>query len=317
MAHEVEQMAFAGETPWHGLGNRLEGNETPQEVIVKAGLDWQVETVPVYRKVGESYVECKMGRAAIRMSDDSELGAVGPRWTPYQNDSMFKCFEPMVQNGLMTWHTAGSLRDGQRVWCLCQLALDNCEITKGDEIRKFAMISNGHDGKLAVRIGFTPIRVVCANTLALAHGDEASSLIRVRHNRLVTENVDKLRDIMNLANQEFEASCDQYRLLAGRGISQDDLRKYVKIVLGVKQGESEDISTRQKNIIEKVIELFETGKGHEVAGDTWWKAYNALTEYASWVKGRSNENRMASVWFGQDQTLLKQALNIALVMSEK
>ena len=77
----------------------------------------------------------------------------------------------------------------------------------------------------AVHFGFTPIRVVCANTEAMARGSKASKLIRVRHSRMVEQNVERLRDIMNVANQEFEATCDQYRFLASRDINKADLEK--------------------------------------------------------------------------------------------
>src|SRR5205823_12189648 len=90
-----------------------------------------------------------------------------------------------------------------------------------------------HDGSLAVRCGFTPVRVVCANTLAMAHGDDASKLIRVKHTKDVLENLANVREVMDLANQQFEATAEQYRRLARKSINQDDLRKYVRRVLKI------------------------------------------------------------------------------------
>ena len=96
-----------------------------------------------------------------------------------QNRDAFEIFEPLVDAGEMVIHTAGSLRNGERIWALCQLNQDNSEIVTGDEIAKFVLLSNGHDGKLAVHFGFTPIRVVCANTEALARGSIVIWLPRV------------------------------------------------------------------------------------------------------------------------------------------
>lgn len=309
----VEKMVHFGEMPWHGESESLVGNETTSEVMRKAGLDWTVTTEPLYRANGSEVA----AQASIRSSDGSVLGVVGPRWTPLQNADAFKVFEPLVESGDMAWHTAGSLRNGQRVWVLCQLNLENSEIVKGDEISKFALLSNGHDGLLAVHFGFTPIRVVCANTEALARECEASKLIRVRHHRFVKENVEKLRDIMNVANQEFEATCDQYRFLASRAVNQDDLKKYVKIVFNQNTKEEEDISTRSQNILTSVEKLFEVGKGNDLEGvkGTWWAAYNAVTEYLNYEKGRSVQNRLDSLWFGQNAVQSRKALETAVVMA--
>ena len=313
MSHLVEKMVFAGATPWHGLGTEIDDATTFWDAFQLAGLDWEVKTEPLYRKDGS---EVK-AQASVRTSDDRVLGVVGPRWTPLQNKDAFEVFEPMVDSGDLKLHTAGSLRGGERVWVLCQLGLENTEIAKGDEISKFALLSNGHDGKLAVHFGFTPIRVVCANTEALARDCEASKLIRVRHHRFVKDNVEKLRDIMNLADQEFETTAEQYRFLASRSINAKDLRKYVKIVVGAHEEKEEELSTRTKNIIGTIENLFESGQGNDLPGvaGTYWAAYNSVTEYLNYTKGRNNENRMDSLWFGQNGSMSQKALDTAVTLA--
>ncbi len=313
MSHEVEKMVFAGATPWHGLGTEIDDVTTFWDAFQLAGLDWQVETKPLFMENGEAV----KAQASVRQSDGRVLGVVGPRWTPLQNKDAFKVFEPLVDSGDLKLHTAGSLRGGERVWVLCQLGLENTEIVKNDEIAKFALLSNGHDGKLAVHFGFTPIRVVCANTEAMARGSQASKLIRVRHHRFVKNNVEKLRDIMNLANQEFETTAEQYRFLASRSINSSDLEKYVKIVLDVQGKEDDDISTRTKNIIGTIEELFVDGQGNDLpqVACTYWAAYNAVTEYLNYTKGRNAENRMDSLWFGQNGNLSHKALDTALALA--
>lgn len=316
MSAAVEKMAHFGAMPWHGDSTPLDGTETTEELMEKAGLNWSVETEPLYRKMPDgSFEQYRLGRASVRQSDNSDLGCVGPRWTPLQNAEAFKVFEPLVESGDMAWHTAGSLRNGQRVWVLCQLGLDNSEIVRGDEVAKFALLSNGHDGKLAVHFGFTPIRVVCANTEAMARNSKASKLIRVRHHRFVAENVEKLRDIMDLANQEFEATAEEYRFLASRPINSADLKKYVRVVFNVR--ENEEVSTRKQNILNKVEGLFETGKGNDLPGvkGTYWAAYNAVTEYLNYDKGNSVQNRLDSLWFGQNGVQSRDALQTAVALA--
>ena len=313
MAHKVEKMVFAGATPWHGLGTEINQETSFWDSFELAGLDWEVDTKPLFTGDGEKVSH----RAAYRVSDGRILGIVGKRWTPLQNRDAFEIFEPLVDSGEMVIHTAGSLRNGERIWALCQLNQDNSEIVAGDEVAKFVLLSNGHDGKLAVHFGFTPIRVVCANTEALARGSKASKLVRVRHSRFVKQNVQDLRNVMNFANQEFEATAEQYRYLASKGINSEDLDKYIKIVLGIGEKSADEMTTRSKNIVSSIEDLFESGRGSDIAGvrGTYWGAYNAVTEYLNYSKGRTVNNRMDSVWFGQNGTMNQKALDTALDLS--
>src|SRR5262249_44118694 len=150
-------------------------------------------------------------------------------------------------------------------------------IAAGDEVEKFILLSHGHDGSLAVRCGFSPVRVVCANTLAMAHGSDASRLIRVKHTRDIHENLANVREVMDLANQEFEATAEQYRRLARKSVNQADVRKYVKRVLKIES--EEDISARSKNLIEEIVGLAETGRGNDLPSirGTYWSAYNGVS----------------------------------------
>ena len=122
---------------------------------------------------------------------------------------------------------------------------------------------------------------------------------------------------MNLADQEFEATAEQYRFLASKQINATDLHKYVKIVLDVHQQEEDELSTRTKNIIGKVEEFFLLGKGNDLPGvnGTYWAAYNGVTEYLNYEKGRTNENRMDSLWFGQNGNLSQKALDTAVALA--
>jgi phage/plasmid-like protein (TIGR03299 family) len=306
-------MVFQGEVPWHGLGTPITDAHTFEEGFQLAGLDWEVKTRHLFTSDGEQVTH----RAAYRESDGRILGIVGPRWEPLQNREAFDIFEPLVESGELKLHTAGSLRNGERIWVLLQMATDPTPIVKGDEICHFVLLSNGHDGKLAVRLGFTPIRVVCANTEALARSSTASKLIRVRHNKFVRENCEKLRDIMNLANQEFEATTEQYKFLASKSINKKDLEKYIKIVMGLHDKKDDDISTRSKNLMNRIEWYFDNGKGNKLPGveGTYWAAYNAVTEYLNHEQGRNNNNRMDSVWFGVNANMASKAFDTALALA--
>lgn len=312
MAHQIETMMYVGKTPWHGLGVALRSAPTISEALVAAGLDWKVGLRDLITVDGQPV----SSRATVRETDGKVLGVVGPRYNPLQNAEALDWFQPFIDSGEASLHTAGSLDEGKKVWVLAQLNRDPSVIVPGDEIRKFILLSNSHDGTTSVRPGFTPIRVVCANTLAAAHSSTASKMIRIRHTRLLSSNLEKVRDIMNAANAEFEATAEQYRHLASKDFNRHDVRKYVKVLLGVEKENDLNLPTRTKNTIEEILHRVHGPKQAQpgVYG-TWWAAYNGYNEYLNYERGRNADNRMNSLWFGTGATDNKKALDLALAMS--
>src|SRR5262245_19439425 len=314
MAHEIESMTYFGQRPWHGLGTALEEADLDDwpSASRKAGLDWEVELVPLVTADTQARVT---HRAVRRTSDSRVLGVVGPRYAPLQNKDAFGWFQPFLDAREAALHTAGSLRSGSRIWVLAKLNRDPLVIAEGDEVERFLLLSHGHDGSLAVRCGFTPIRVVCANTLSMAHGSDASKLIRIKHTKDVLENLANVREVMDLANAEFEATAEQYRRLARKSVNQADLRKYVKRVLKVE--DEQDITTRSKNIVEEIVRLAEAGRGNDLPSirGTFWTAYNGVSEYLTYTRGRSEDKRLNSLWFGDGALTNRHALEVALDMA--
>lgn len=315
MAHEVENMMYVGEIPWHQLGKRFIEAPSLEEAIVAAGLNWKVTTEPTFTASNE-----ELPALATRRSDNGRiLGVVGPNYVPLQNQEAFQFFKPFVDTKEAAIEAAGSLRVGKRVFVLAKLKLDPMEIVKGDAVEKYVLLSNSHDGTMAVRVGFTPIRVVCANTLALAVNSKSSKLIRVRHTKNVALNLESIREIMNLANSEFEATAEQYRLLAARDINQADLEKYVKLVFNSNKKivEAEGVENlTNRRILVAVQPLFEKGRGNDLPGvrGTMWAAYNAVSEYLQYQRGEET-NRLDNMWFGSSAELNKRALDAAVMMA--
>lgn len=208
------------------------------------------------------------------------LGVVGPTYKPLQNSDAFSFFDPFVESGVATLETAGSLRDGKRVWILAKVAGDPIEIVKGDAVERFILLSNGHDGSLAIRCGFTPVRVVCQNTMGMAHGDKGSKLLRVRHTNKAKSTLEIIRETMKVVNSEFEATTEQFKELAKRQVNLKDLKSYIRLCfkpqiveateeMGI---ETENADGRADKLLNKIIPLFEAGRGNDmpgVAGTLW------------------------------------------------
>lgn len=316
MAHLVQSMFSVKETPWHKLGRIVSEAPNAEQAIKLAGLDWQVQEQPIYRQVEEGAFEQIESHKALYRSDNGfQLSVVGSGYTPLQNEKAFSFFNPFVESGEASFETAGSLRAGKTVWILAKLNKTPIEVGKGDEVAKFLLLSNSHDGTMAVRTGFTPIRVVCANTLAMSHDTtySASKLIRFSHSSKVAERLDQIRDIVKAADAKFEATAEQYRALSKADVNQKDLEKYVNIVFDFKSVDEQRREIARQKAVQNIQRLFETGYGSDLKSHkgTYWGLYNAVTQYLSYEKGR-DESRLNSLWFGDSAIINAKAFQAAV-----
>lgn len=337
MVAEVDAMFSVNEVPWHGLGKILDKPPTTEDAIVMAGLNWDVETAPLYVVdlgpnsrsqdlpgwVAEDHLTEAPAVAIRRVDNEKILGVVGTGYRPLQNKSAFKFFDPFIEQGVVTLETAGSLKGGKRVWVLgrVQNGHGSAEIVKGDEVKRYVLLANSHDGTMAIRTGFTCVRVVCNNTLQYAVNSRASKLLRVRHTENAEAALEKIRETMDLANQEFVASCEQMRSLARKGVVTEDIKEYIRLVFQPKvvlPKEGEEVEEPCKRIIENIIPLFEAENDRMPdpnAKGTYWAAYNGITAYLSHERGRTQDNRVDSLWFGDSAQIAQRALDTAVKLA--
>jgi phage/plasmid-like protein (TIGR03299 family) len=327
MAHELwnnDHMFSVKRVPWHGLGTVLEDNPSTDDALIAAKLNWHVACEELFTADGEEVTH----RAVRRLDTREILGVVGPDWEPLQNDEGFAVFNELVAKRDLCLETAGSLKNGRRVWILAKVNVPCAEIGKDDICNPYVLLSNAHDGSQALRFGFTPIRVVCNNTLTAAHESGASKLIRCLHTKNIKETVESLRDMMDLAKRTFEFTWEQYRYLAGKGCSEQDLLRYVRKVFKIEEQINEPhlrelvrsvtgalpSETENTKRVDTILTIFNSSEGSQIAStrNTWWTAYNAVNEYLLHDKGRSSEARINSLWFGDGKSIDKRALEEAL-----
>src|SRR5690242_4018322 len=111
MSHEVETMAWANQVPWHGLGVEVPADVTVDEMLVKAGLNWEVERIPIMTADDGATIP---DQYAIRRATDKRVyDVVSDRWRPVQNREILEFFREWTAAGDATIETAGSLRGGK------------------------------------------------------------------------------------------------------------------------------------------------------------------------------------------------------------
>lgn len=313
MAHLVESMSFVGQVPWHGLGHKLETELTAVSSLVPAGLDWEVSLKSLDAMISDvEAVRVSSHRAVVRTSDRSVLGVVGSSWEPVQNCQLAELADAIVGQNVAACHTAGSLDGGRIVWFL--LKFGEVQIGRDSSpVEKFLLLSNAHDGSRAVRALFTPVRVVCANTLTAAmHGRDGEG-ITVRHFTGVQQRLEAARLAIKTTigfYGRFEAIA---QLLAETPFSEQQMRELAEGVYpGALDGE---VSTRSRNNQDRIVELFEGGAGHEGILGTAWAAWNAVAQHADHgrafretEKTSRTDNRLRAVWFGSSAKMKADAL---------
>jgi phage/plasmid-like protein (TIGR03299 family) len=318
MPAEVENMFSVKERPWHGLGTVLENAPSIEEGIRLAGLDWDV-TLRSIASNDDEKVEIDTHKIVVREDNKKPLGVVSSKYKAVQNKEAFSFFEPFIESGMASLETAGSLFDGKRVFVLAKINSEDMEVSKDDIIEKYILLSNSHDGSQALRIGYTPIRVVCNNTLSAAISSKDSALIRLTHRGEIVSNLTEIRETMDLVNQQFITTEEKYKYLATRDINQNDLKKYVKQVFSAKSlnqiisdydkglEEKEEIEKWRQRLMDRVEEIFELEPVHNA-----WTMYNSVNYFLNHKNSKTLEHRYNSMWFGDRKRLDNKAFELAL-----
>ncbi len=171
MPHEIESMMYANAdgrgVPWHGLGTQVAEALTAKEALVQSGLEWLVESQPVFiHNPDNSEVEVEGYVANVRSTDRSVLAVVSDQYRIIQNHEAFNFVDELVGGGEVRYETAGSLFHGKKIWVLAKMNRERNIL--GDPVNPYMLFTNSHDGTSAVTAMMTPVRVVCNNTLNLA-----------------------------------------------------------------------------------------------------------------------------------------------------
>ena len=321
MAHEIEeingvaQMAYAGAVPWHGLGTQVSNDLSPHQMMEKAGLDWSVDEVDSYVDYNGEKIPTGT-KALVRSSDHKILTNVGKGWNPVQNEEAFEFFHESCLAGDMEMHTAGSLDGGRRVFVLAKVN-ESFDVLGGDRIDSYLLFSNPHQYGRALDVRFTPVRVVCNNTLSMSLAGKSKNQVKLNHRSKFDPKLIKVT--MGLAHEKFEQYKDTARFLAGKRFTPESLISYFNDVFPHtyrKDAEvkvMDDLTNNGKN----AMQVLNTQPGAQYAEGSFWQALNAVTYLTDHEMGRNNDSRLNSAWYGQNQMRKVKALNLAIDYAEK
>ena len=290
MAHEIaktaagaDAMAYVGETPWHGLGAKLDENASMETWAQASGLDFELDTVPVQNG------NIKIAKKQIIYRKDNELGlaVVSDSYKIVQPREVLEFFADYVE-GTAKLETAGVLHDGKRYWAMAKL--DGEINIAGDISKPYILLSSSCDGSLATQAKLTTVRVVCNNTLQMATQGKADVVIR--HNTVFDAQDVKLR--LEGVYESLASHTAAMKALASLKMSNKAAEQFLNKIFDVKGEDMNRASTR-------VMELYKgdgLGADLESSKGTAFGLLNAFTQYADWEAGRNQNNRVFNSWFG-------------------
>jgi phage/plasmid-like protein (TIGR03299 family) len=318
MAHELAfdatgtaRMFSVRETPWHREGHVLSDAPTFDDALALAGHNFEVEVRPAFRRIEVAgvagvpgivdYVASDNARITVRTDTGAELGAVGTGYHAIQNRDAFAVLTPLLDAGVATLETGGTLRGGADVWLQAKFDLAKfgpiAQRVLGDEVEPFALIANNHNGRRGCLLSLTPIRVVCANTLGMSENmsgagnaaeHDGGKAIIVRHTenhgeRLVTA----AEKLFHSVVARYETIARHYEAMKARYLTNAEFAAAVLDVIAPDpravrtwnpEAKLADVVVRRCEAKRATLtRLWTDGTGH--AGDfSAWEAYNAAVE---------------------------------------
>lgn len=311
MAHLVEQMAFVGKTPWHGLGNSLSPRQPLEIWKEQAGFDWSIEECPVqFIAKGKGHlgeIKQDLSHKVLYRSDTKEaLSVVGDRYKVVQPDEILEFYRDLTEQAGFELETAGVLKGGRKLWALARTG--QFGVIKGnDRSDAFVLLATACDGTMATTAQFTSVRVVCNNTLAIATNDRLANAVKVRHTSAFDAN--KVKAELGITVPAWNRFMDEMTCLAERRVNRREAETFFT-----------DVFTRNESFNAKAaaraLELYQGhGRGSTFASskNTAYGLLNAVTEFIDHERrARTNDHRLDSAWFGQGAAIKQTALSHAL-----
>lgn len=306
------------EKAWHGLGQIVADYPISAYAIKYAGLDYTVEKRPLFTYDTENHhgdtdiiipeIDVPDYYATVRTDTEQVLGVVGNDYEVIQNNSAFSFFDTIVggQEGIL-YETAGALGKGEKIFITAKLP-GYIRVGSDDLIEKYLFLTTSHDGFGSITAAFTPIRIVCNNTLNAALGN-MTNVVKIRHTASAQDKLQEAHKIMGISNGLSEELNGIFNRWAKVRITDHAVLKLVQqamapskeVLQNVLNGKDDEHSSYFKNLCQDVCEYAFSNHTQQTdtTKGTLFGAYNAVTGYFQNVKGYKDEQtKVKSILFG-------------------
>ena len=274
MSANVESMFCVRETPWHGLGTRVQEAPSSSEALIKAGLDWNVVQEPIYTETEELIEGYK---ANVRDSDRKILGVVTDRYKVIQNQEAFAFTDELLGEGVR-YETAGSLQGDKKVWLLAHMPHEY--IISGERISPYLLFSNTHDGSGAIKVALTPIRVVCQNTLNLALSQASRSWSMI-HTGNIQNKLQEAKDTLFMAEKYMDNLGKEFETLRMQSMTDKQVMEFIETLLPIEDNATSQQKRNMKRLQEDMKMRYFDAPDLQDVGRNAYRFINAVSDFAT------------------------------------
>ena len=308
--HLVETMAYAGEKPWHGLGNKLTTLQPLDVWKRQAGMDWMIEESEVRYITGNhtvgaihSFPEQKV---LYRSDTKRPLAVVSKRFQVVQPEEVLEFYRDLTDYAGFELETAGVLKEGRKFWALARTG-QSATLKGKDQVNGYLLLATACDGSLATTAQFTSVRVVCNNTLQIALGDNRGA-VKVPHRSEF--NADAVKQQLGITAAPWNRFVAKMKDLVACPVDPDSVDGLLRRMLTY-PGQPGQAPVVNEQAMRSVRALYDGGgRGAQLASSrgTAWGLLNSVTEYVDHHRrARSDDHRREAAWFGQGAQFKQRA----------
>lgn len=301
MAHNLEiqngEASFftVKEKAWHGLGNVIDGCPSLQDAIKLSKTDWMVEKEPMYLNDGRIIPD---KYAIVRNDNKDIIGTVGSKYEIVNNTDAFSFFDFLQDE--CCFETGGVLGKGEIVFLSCKLPHHFSIGNSNDVIENYLLLTTSHNGQLALQAMFTPVRVVCNNTLNGALRENKNKIV-IRHTKSAESKIKAAHTLMGIVNNlELEMKAVYDQMYKTKIVTDQKVRELVLNVIAPKFeiGEESDLKTKTNNRLNEILAYYEGSETQRGINGTVWGVYNALTGFYQNASKHDAERKMKGILIG-------------------
>lgn len=328
---QTQQHSFFSvkEKAWHGLGQIIQDYPTSAEALKFAGLDFSVIKEDIYTtsfncdgQAMDKTQRIKTHFATIRKDTGDVLGVVGKDYEIVQNIDAFSFFDSIVGGDGIQYETAGALGKGERIFITAKLP-SYIKVGKDDLIEQYLFLTTSHDGYGSITAAFTPVRIVCNNTLNAALRNQSNS-IKIRHTANAKDRLEQGHKVMGISNQlsgQLESIFTNWTKVK---VTDPELQRLIQLAMvpnkevleNIQSGKWDELSTCFNNICDSVFEYAMTSptQQQETTRGNLFGVYNAVTGYFQNVRNYKNEEaKLKSMLYGGTaQARTQKAFNLCM-----